>query len=218
MQTEFINFMNQFNRGSPFSETDAIVDILTMADENGEFYSTIRQLMDRWKWGNTRTTSFIKQLEKQDIIKTQTRHKQDTLYRIDTEFLCMPQDTNETQTRHKQDTKKTENTQEIVENIPKQKTFVPPTVEQVEQYCIERNNTVDAQKFVDFYESKGWYVGKNKMKDWKAAVRTWENTEKKKNQNRQSNSRSDINASRQSQLEYLLNSIKEDEENAKNGG
>lgn len=56
----------------------------------------------------------------------------------------------------------------------KAKRFVPPSVEEVEQYCFERNNNVDAQSFIDFYESKGWMIGKNKMKDWKAAVRTWE--------------------------------------------
>ena len=54
------------------------------------------------------------------------------------------------------------------------KVFSPPTVEEVAAYCAERNNSVDAQTFVDFYASKGWYVGKNPMKDWKAAVRTWE--------------------------------------------
>lgn len=51
--------------------------------------------------------------------------------------------------------------------------FVPPTVEEVKQYCIENNYSLDAQRFVDFYECKGWMVGKNKMKNWKAAVRTW---------------------------------------------
>ena len=52
--------------------------------------------------------------------------------------------------------------------------FAPPTLEEVRAYCMERGNGVDPQKFVDFYESKGWMIGKNKMKDWKAAVRTWE--------------------------------------------
>ena len=52
--------------------------------------------------------------------------------------------------------------------------FAPPTLEEVKEYCKERGNKVDADKFVDFYESKGWMVGKNKMKDWRAAVRTWE--------------------------------------------
>ena len=52
--------------------------------------------------------------------------------------------------------------------------FKPPTFDEVSEYCIERKNNIDVSKFVNFYESKGWMVGKNKMKDWKACVRTWE--------------------------------------------
>ena len=52
--------------------------------------------------------------------------------------------------------------------------FVPPTVDEVAVYCQERGNDVDPERFVDFYACKGWCVGKNPMKDWKAAVRTWE--------------------------------------------
>lgn len=63
----------------------------------------------------------------------------------------------------------------------KAKRFIPPSVEEVEQYCIERSNNIDAQSFIDFYESKGWMIGKNKMKDWKAAVRTWERSRKQEN-------------------------------------
>lgn len=65
----------------------------------------------------------------------------------------------------------------ITKVIPKKK-FVPPTVEEVTQYCDERHNNVDAEAFVDFYSSKDWMIGKNKMKDWKAAVRTWERNRK----------------------------------------
>ena len=52
--------------------------------------------------------------------------------------------------------------------------FTPPTVEEVAAYCKERGNNVNAQRFVDFYAAKGWKIGQNPMKDWKAAVRTWE--------------------------------------------
>lgn len=52
--------------------------------------------------------------------------------------------------------------------------FKSPSVEEVLAYCKERKNHVDPNRFVDFYAAKGWMVGKNKMKDWKAAVRTWE--------------------------------------------
>jgi hypothetical protein len=59
--------------------------------------------------------------------------------------------------------------------VPKQpKRFKPPSVDEVRAYCRERKNQVDAEKFVDYYTSNGWKVGKNNMKDWKAAVRTWE--------------------------------------------
>lgn len=54
------------------------------------------------------------------------------------------------------------------------KLFVPPTEEEVKAYCKERNNTVNASHFMDYYCSNGWKVGRNEMKDWKAAVRTWE--------------------------------------------
>lgn len=52
--------------------------------------------------------------------------------------------------------------------------FSPPTVDEVADYCRERGNHVDPQRFVDFYTAKGWRVGQNPMRDWKAAVRTWE--------------------------------------------
>ena len=55
--------------------------------------------------------------------------------------------------------------------------FQPATLEEVKAYCEERGNKVDAQRFIDYYNSNGWKVGRNKMKDWKAAVRTWERNE-----------------------------------------
>ena len=59
------------------------------------------------------------------------------------------------------------------------KRFVPPSFDEVQAYCTERGNGIDAQAFIDFYTSKNWYVGKTKMTDWKAAVRTWESRKRK---------------------------------------
>lgn len=56
----------------------------------------------------------------------------------------------------------------------KAKAFSPPSISEIESYCRERNNGIDAEWFHDFYQSKNWMVGKSKMKDWKASVRTWE--------------------------------------------
>ena len=72
-----------------------------------------------------------------------------------------------------------EKKKEDVSDKPKRSArFIPPTFEEVNAYCIERQNGIDAQAFIDFYESKGWMIGKDRMKSWKAAVRTWENRRK----------------------------------------
>lgn len=68
------------------------------------------------------------------------------------------------------------------------KVFYPPTLEEVNSYCMERENGIDPQLFIDFYTSKEWMIGKNKMKDWKAAIRTWELT-RKKNENNSDNTK-----------------------------
>ena len=57
--------------------------------------------------------------------------------------------------------------------------FVPPTLNEVQDYILKNGYSVEAERFVDFYEAKGWMIGKNKMKDWKAAVRTWQREQKK---------------------------------------
>ena len=72
----------------------------------------------------------------------------------------------------------------------KRKRFDKPSISEIKQYCIERNNNVNAEQFFDHYESNGWKVGKNSMKDWKAAVRTWERSEYRK-PNSKKNSKED---------------------------
>ena len=96
--------------------------------------------------------------------------------------------TNERQTNDKQTTtdeeynkNKEEKEEEIyVSDKPTttHKKSLIPTLEEVSAYCQERRNGIDAEKFFNFYESKGWMVGKNKMKSWKAAVITWEKNNK----------------------------------------
>ena len=76
--------------------------------------------------------------------------------------------------------------------------FIPPTLEDVRDYCSERNNNVDPEKFVDYYTANGWKVGRNKMKDWKASVRTWE--------------RNDFNSGKKEQKKYGANGIEIDQD------
>lgn len=177
----------------PFSEGQAWVDLLLMANHAekkvrigselitlapGTVMTSTRQLMERWGWGNTKVQNFIKALENDNMVSKRTSQKQTALIIENYTIYQEVQDTDKTLTRHSQDTDKTHN--KNVKNVKNDNnnniyiSFKPPTVEEVRAYCTERNNTVNAETFVSFYESKGWYVGKNKMKDWKAAVRTWE--------------------------------------------
>jgi hypothetical protein len=86
--------------------------------------------------------------------------------------------------------KQDESTVQSIDSIDKQrnketkKQFIIPTIEEIKTYCIERKNNVDANRWFDFYSSKGWMIGKNKMSDWKAAIRTWETNKKDKIVNR----------------------------------
>jgi hypothetical protein len=69
----------------------------------------------------------------------------------------------------------------IDKNSIDNKRFVKPTLEQIKEYCLERNNNVDSERFFNYYEANGWVQGKSRkpIKDWKACIRTWEQTDKK---------------------------------------
>jgi predicted phage replisome organizer len=66
---------------------------------------------------------------------------------------------------------------EGIRGKPALKRFAPPAIDDVKAYCVERKNTVDPEHWFSYYEANGWMVGRNKMKDWKASVRTWEKNE-----------------------------------------
>lgn len=87
----------------------------------------------------------------------------------------------ETLHNNKYNNKEELNNNKLLFNKKKENKFSKPTLEEVQSYCTERNNNIDAQYFIDYYESNGWRVGKNPMKDWKAAVRTWERNDKTNN-------------------------------------
>jgi len=73
---------------------------------------------------------------------------------------------------------KVKNVKKIIGDKPQTAKFIPPTIEQVQEYCTERNNTVDAEKFVNHYAASNWFRGKTKIKNWKACVITWEKNDK----------------------------------------
>lgn len=84
----------------------------------------------------------------------------------------------------------------------KRKRFEKPSISGIEKYCIERNNNVNAEQFFDYYESNGWKVGKNSMKDWKACVRTWERNGYDKPIKKKNNKQDALNDMRDLMSEY----------------
>ena len=84
----------------------------------------------------------------------------------------------------------------------KRKRFEKPTLSQITQYCLERDNNVNAEQFYDYYESNGWKVGKNAMKDWKACVRTWERNEYRKPNSKKNSKEDAINVVKELMNEY----------------
>jgi len=92
------------------------------------------------------------------------------------------QELNEAEKPNSEQEKNTPITSLITSNYIKGKTkvFKKPLIHEIEAYCLERDNDINAEQFFDFYEARGWLIGKNKIKCWKACVRTWEKNGKSK--------------------------------------
>lgn len=181
----------------PFDMRSAWVDLLMLANHKettmlfdyeeivvgrGQLITSVRQLGARWSWSKNRTLKYLRTLELLKMIHRDSNNKR-TLITI--ENYAVYQDDRDTDKDTVEDADMDAGMPQTrmyknVKNVNNNKAFQKPTVEDVRSYCQERNNNVDPETFVDFYESKNWMIGKNKMKDWKAAVRTWERSDKNK--------------------------------------
>jgi DNA-binding transcriptional MerR regulator len=145
--------------------------------KRGQFISSLGNISNATGISIQTIRTILKKLEKTNEIEVKST-SQFTIVTI-SKYDCYQEQNDETNkplTNNQQATNKqlTTNKNEKKERM----LFIVPSLQEVSAYCQERNNNVDSQKFFDFYESKGWMVGKNKMKDWKAAVRTWEDKSK----------------------------------------
>lgn len=150
--------------------------------------------------GSTSIRTGLKNLERLGYLQREQKREKGKLAQIEwsiydvpkldkkpqAEKPCLENPITENQTQYNTNTSIT-NTSITKESKEIAKRFSPPTLEDVQAYCKERGNKVDAERFVDYYASKGWLVGKSKMKDWKAAVRNWERSEKSFNQGKTQN-------------------------------
>ena len=121
--------------------------------------------------------TLLKKFEKTSEINIQTTNK----YSVITicKYECYQQEEEEINEQVTNNQQTTNNQLTTTKNNKKEKKFIIPTFNDVLEYCMQNNLDVDGVKFINFYESKGWMVGKNKMKDWKAAIRTWVKPESK---------------------------------------
>lgn len=178
----------------PFSKGQAWIDLLLLVNHSekktmidgrletvsvGQTITSTRKLCDRWGWSNTKVRNFLKMLENESMIIVKSDSKKTVInivnYSVyqdsDNKKVTVKRQSNDSETTVKHTNKNEKNEKNEKNNIRR---FTPPTYEQVSSYCLERNNNVDAHRFVDHYEANGWMRGKTKMKDWKAAVRFWE--------------------------------------------
>lgn len=127
-------------------------------------------LSHRWKWSRDKVRRYLKELEK---LKNIIQHKDNVtslITIINYEAYQEIKTANKTPKKQQKDTNNNEDN-EKKESMGK---FSPPTIEEVTAYCLERGRGIDPEKWMNHYQAKGWMIGKNKMKDWKAAVCTWE--------------------------------------------
>lgn len=191
-----VNWKEKKWHGEIIKPGEIITSIDHLADEvNLSSMQVRRALKNLQKTGEiklTTTNRFTKIIVK-NYKKYQNCNNQTTSHKADKQKdTDKKQKSNNNQTTNKQQTnnKQTTTTKEYKEvkeedisldissKEKSKRKFTPPTVEEVIDYCKQRNNKVDAETFIDFYSSKDWMIGKNKMKDWKACVRTWERREK----------------------------------------
>lgn len=176
----------------PFSKGQAWIDLLCITNfekgfiktKNGQIITLNRgdcgysmlTLSERWGWSRGKTKRFLDFLTEQQMIQQKMCGKHTVLLISNFEKYQMwttNDTTNDTTNGQQTDTIKKNKEEKEEKNI-----FVIPKIEEIKKYCNERNNKINPLQFYDYYQSKGWMIGKNKMKDWQAAVRTWEQKNK----------------------------------------
>jgi len=119
-------------------------------------------------WNKHQNAKGLDDIREQGRIRQQEYRERQRLLTVSTETKNVDK---EIQSKSKSKNALHNATCNVTSNVTR---FIPPTVEEVAEYCRERGNSIDAQAFVDHYETNGWIRGKTKIKDWRACVRTWE--------------------------------------------
>ena len=150
-------------------------EITALCNLNGKCCASTNYFADLYEVSRVSIQKWLKLLEDKKYIIRTIIYKEGSK-QIETRYITLVNNPNKQ--------KLTDNTNINITNnnitYSNKGRFKIPTLNDIDIYCKERTNNIDPLAFYDFYQSKNWYIGKNKMKDWKACVRTWERRDKKK--------------------------------------
>lgn len=172
-----VHTLKNINR--PFSWIEALFSYSVDQDEGRE--GSINGYSKLWGWSRNKVRKFIKELRTVEghFADSQGTLKGHPIHFIDKGLWVIKDNSRTIEGQLKDILKDTTiypnpNPDPNPNKTTRGKKFQKPSLEEVKAYCLERKNEVDPQKWLDHYTAKGWMIGKNKMKDWKAAIRTWE--------------------------------------------
>lgn len=156
-------------------------EISALAQKDGVCYATNKYFAELYNVSQVSISKWINSLVDKKYINFKIIYKEGTK-EILNRYLTLVYDPIK---ENLKDNNTSTNNKEINNNklLFTKKNFKKPTLDEVQQYCSERKNDISAEKFIDYYESNGWKVGRNSMKDWKATVRNWEKNQQEKQNN-----------------------------------
>jgi hypothetical protein len=154
-----------------YSDSKTLIKGKLYEVKRGQSIMSLDSWAKRWSWDKSKVRRFLNTLQNDNMIELKSDTITTQLTICNYESYQGERNTDETPVKRKRNADETQTT--LIEERKEEKKFIIPTFNDVLEYCMQNNLDVDGYKFINFYESKGWMVGKNKMKDWKAAVRTW---------------------------------------------
>ena len=156
-------------------------EITALLNMNGECFATNKYFSELYGKSVVTISKWIKELIENGYVTTTYKYKEGTK-EIDRRYIRIIKGGIKENLKGGIKEKFKDNNTKVNNNITYSNNkgrFKKPTVNEIAEYCIERKNNIDAETFFDFYESKNWFIGKSKMKSWKACVRTWEKRQNK---------------------------------------
>tara|TARA_R100001443_G_scaffold947_2_gene3656 strand:- start:879 stop:1499 length:621 start_codon:yes stop_codon:yes gene_type:complete len=146
-------------------------EITALINMNGDCFASNKYFADLYGKSKTTVSKWVSELVKEGFVEIKLTYKEGSK-EIDNRYIRILKGGID----KKLNTPILKNLKDNNTSINNNTTYSnkKPSINEIKDYCLERNNDIDAEQFYDFYESKNWYVGKNKMKNWRACMRTWE--------------------------------------------